>query len=120
MQSARKWQEGSRDLPSGSKKKLLSIDDIPAESCLHCYPFSPAGLFITSSLESGSRLIDIHSHLKARLCIESSPVSGARWHDRPLRRVLSKLGRQLRRQLWASPVSVNQSPGNAGPTKIII
>ncbi|GIY29189.1 hypothetical protein CDAR_588251 [Caerostris darwini] len=47
---------------------------------------------------------DIHSHLKARPCIESSPVSGAQWHSRPLRRMLFKLGLQLRRQLWASPV----------------
>ncbi|GIY61569.1 hypothetical protein CEXT_11911 [Caerostris extrusa] len=49
---------------------------------------------------------DIHSHLKARTCIESSPVSGARRHDRPLKRVLSELGLQLRRQLWASPVQL--------------
>ncbi|GIY61571.1 hypothetical protein CEXT_11931 [Caerostris extrusa] len=48
---------------------------------------------------------DIYSHLKARPCIESSPVSGARLHDRPLKRVLSKLDRRLRRQLWASRCS---------------
>ncbi|GIY88438.1 hypothetical protein CEXT_27371 [Caerostris extrusa] len=47
---------------------------------------------------------DIHSHLKARPCIESSLVSDARRNDRSLRRMLSKLGRRLRRQLWASPV----------------
>ncbi|GIY88426.1 hypothetical protein CEXT_27311, partial [Caerostris extrusa] len=48
---------------------------------------------------------DIHSHLKARPCIESSPVSGTWRQDRPLKRVLSKLGFQL----WASPCSSLES-----------
>ncbi|GIY61573.1 hypothetical protein CEXT_11941 [Caerostris extrusa] len=37
--SKRIAKKEARDLPSGSKKKSSSIDDIPAESCLHCYPF---------------------------------------------------------------------------------